>query len=241
MIFAAGLGTRLRPLTQDRPKALVEVSGMPLLEIAIRRLIHFGFDELVVNIHHFGEQILSFLQSHDNFGLTIHISDERGNLLDTGGGLKKAAAYLADAPFLAYNVDILTTLDLAEFYQSHVQGGAIATLAVRQRPSSRYLLFDDRRVLCGWRNVRSGAERYCRPGRETTDWAFSGIHIIDPAIFELMPQQSVFSIIDLYLKIGGRHIVRAYPHDGDQWLDVGKPESLARAEDVMPHILPKTR
>lgn len=238
MIFAAGLGTRLRPLTDDRPKALVRVEGITLLEIAIRRLISFGCREVVVNVHHFAEQIMEFLLQQHHFGITIHVSDERGRLLDTGGGLKQAASYLADAPFLVHNVDILTNLNLAALYEQHLADDAIATLAVRRRSSSRYLLFDEQQLLCGWRNVRSGERRYCRPCETSQDWAFSGIHVIDPAIFEWMPEPEAFSIIDLYLEIGDRYAIRAYPHDQDHWLDVGKPEALAKAAELLPEVLP---
>lgn len=229
MIFAAGLGTRLRPLTDERPKALVEVGGIPLLEIAIRRLTGVGVREIIVNVHHFADQIVDFLQKKQNFGIHIALSDEREQLLDTGGGLKKAAWFLAGGdPFFVYNADILTNLDLRAFYSAHLCADALATVAVQHRESSRYLLFDADRRLCGWTNASTGQYRWCgEPVTDAVRYSFSGIHIISPAIFEYMPEEAVFSMIDLYLRLGNR--IMAYPHDGDRWLDVGKPDALAEA------------
>jgi NDP-sugar pyrophosphorylase family protein len=236
MIFAAGLGTRLRPLTDERPKALVEVKGMPLLEIAIRRLKYFGCREIIVNIHHFGEQILDFLERKDNFGIEIAVSDERDLLLDTGGGLKKASWFLKNAPFLLCNADVLTTLDLKAFYETHLRSGALATLAVLRRPSSRYLLFDAEGRLSGWRNVRTGERKICRKTDDYRDFSFSGIHAVNPALLDLMPPERVFSIIDVYLSAGRIHDIRAYPHDEDLWQDVGRISSLHPAEEIVGKI-----
>lgn len=233
MIFAAGLGTRLRPLTNDRPKALVELEGQTLLERCIHRLIEQGVEEIVLNIHHFGRQIIDFLESHDHFGMTIHISDERDQLLDTGGGLKRAASWLDDAPFIVHNVDILTNLDLKAMYQAHLESEALATLAVRDRPTSRYLLFDPEKRLCGWHHAQKDIYRFCRPTETYRQWAFSGMHIISPQIFDLMPEADAFSIIDLYLDLGGEHRIMAYPHQQDLWMDVGKPQHLEAARQLL--------
>ncbi len=160
LIFAAGLGTRLRPLTNDRPKSLVEVNGVTLLEIAIRRLIGAGCREIIVNVHHFAEQIIDFIEKNGQFGIQIAVSDEREQLLDTGGGLKKAAWFFDDGqPFLVCNADVLTDMDLAHFYQKHLESHAIATLAVRRRTTSRYFLFDEKMHLCGWQNAKTGEEK----------------------------------------------------------------------------------
>lgn len=237
MIFAAGLGTRLRPLTLDRPKAMVEIRGMPLLEIAIRRLKSFGVKEIVVNIHHFGEMIIDFLQSNHHFGIDIVISDERNLLLDTGGGLKKAAPLLGDAPFLVHNVDVISDLDLKALYSFHLQSKALATLAIRNRQSSRYLLFDEAQILSGWRNVKTGEQKTCRTAHPHHDFAFSGIHVIDPRIFNFMPEEAVFSIIDVYLKAGQTEKIQGYPHSSGRWLDVGKIPAIAQAEQILPELL----
>ena len=240
LLLAAGLGTRLRPLTDHRPKALVEVGGLPLLEIAVRRLKYFGFRELVVNIHHFGEQVIDFLAWHQNFGLNIALSDERDLLLDTGGAIRKARLLLGETdPFLVYNVDVVTSLDLPAMIEWHRQSGGLATLAVRRRPTSRYFLFDPTGRLQGWRNKRSGEERWCAPAGnpgEVLEWAFSGIHVLDPAIFDLLPEQAVFSIVDAYLMLGREHRILAYPHDHDDWVDCGKPDSLAAAAALLPNL-----
>lgn len=239
MIFAAGLGTRLRPITDNMPKALVPINGIPLLEIAIRRLKRYGCREIIVNIHHFGEQIVDFLAQKDHFGIEIIISDEHDLLLDTGGGLKKAAWFLQDAPFLLLNADIVTNLDLGAFYQKHLTSGSIATLAIRQRRSSRYLLFDDHLLLSGWRNEKTGEYKLSRSSEEKKleDWAFSGIHAISPSFFDyLSSTESVFSIIDTYLEASTNETITGYPHPDDIWLDVGKIPQLEKAAAILDQI-----
>lgn len=240
MIFAAGLGTRLRPLTNDRPKALVEVNDMPLLEIVIRRLKHFGFQDIIINIHHFGDLIVDFLKKKNNFGIKIEISDERDLLLETGGGLKKAAWFFdKETPFLVCNADILTDLDLKKFYDFHLKNNGLATLAVRNRPTSRYLLFDENNhELAGWTNEKTGEYKWSKLTQKVLKRAFSGIHIIDPKIFELMPNKDKFSIIEVYLEAAKNHSIFGYLHDEDIWLDVGKPESLAKAKGIISSVLP---
>jgi NDP-sugar pyrophosphorylase family protein len=233
MIFAAGLGTRLRPYTNDRPKALVEINGVPLLEIAIQRLTAGGIEEIIVNVHHFASQIEAFLQEKRYFGIRIELSDEREQLLDTGGGLKKAAGFFDDdQPFFAYNADILTTLDLRAMYAAHQASDALATLAVRTRDSPRAFLFDDAGRLSGWRNLATQAERIVRPAVALHPMAFSGIHVINPGLFRHMPDKAVFSIVDVYLDVASREPIMAYPHDQDLWIDVGKPGALAEAQQV---------
>lgn len=235
MLFAAGLGSRLRPLTNDKPKALVELNGRPLLEIAIRKLMAAGCQEIIVNVHHFADQIVDFLKKKRDFGIHIAISDEREQLLDTGGGLKKAAWFLRDEPaFLIYNVDILTTLDLQKFYQTHIQSGALATLAVRQRSTSRYLLFDEKMQLAGWQNIRTGETRTCKPDSPPTakPLAFSGVHAVSPEIFDWMLEAEVFSIVEVYLRAAAQNHVVGFLHDEDIWIDAGAPDSLQEAEKL---------
>ena len=239
IIFAAGLGTRLRPITNSIPKALVPIKGHPLLEIAILRLKAAGCRDIIVNIHHFGEQIVDFLAQKDHFGIDITISDERDQLLDTGGGLKKAAWFLQDAPFLLLNADVVTNLNLGAFYQKHLVSGSMATLAIRQRSSSRYLLFDSNKQLSGWRNDKTGERRLSRlpGGKKLEDWAFSGIHAINPSFFDyLSSPESVFSIIDTYLDASAQETITGYPHQDDIWLDVGKIPQLEKAAAILDQI-----
>lgn len=233
MIFAAGLGTRLRPLTNDKPKALVKVHGIPLLEIIIRRLIGFGFEEIIVNVHHFAYLVEDFLNRKKHFGIHIEISDESALLLETGGGIKHASWFFDDGkPFLVHNVDILSNIDLKKFYDYHCQNKAIATLASRVRKTSRYLLYDRENRLCGWKNVKNGEVRMSREIVHPIPLAFSGMHIIEPAIFPFIHQEGAFSIIDVYLHLAREHLIQAYPHTNDLWLDVGKPENIKKAEEV---------
>lgn len=230
MLFAAGLGTRLRPLTNDRPKALVELAGKPLLERAIQQLKKAGIQQLVINVHHFADQIEAFLAENDHFGLQIHISDERGQLLETGGGLLKAKAWLEDGPFLVMNTDVVSNIDLPTLMRAHLDSRAMATLAVRRRQTSRYLLFDESRQLVGWENTKTGAQRMSRLTSGYTQYGFSGIQMIDPQLFDYMPAQlGKFSIIDTYLAAAKTEIIKGFPHDTDIWYDVGKPEQLRRA------------
>lgn len=230
-IFAAGLGSRLRPLTNDRPKALVEVAGKTLLQHAIEYLQQQGIDDLVVNIHHFGELVLEYLAEHGNFGSQIQVSDERSALLETGGALVQAASLLAGtAPIVLYNVDVLTNLDLRKMLQVHQAQNTLATLAIRKRESSRYLLFDAQNRLSGWQNTKTGAKRLERPQPDLQPYAFSGIHIINPSLLELLPKQpSKFSITPAYLDLATQHSILGYVHDQDYWFDVGKPERLEMA------------
>jgi len=240
MIFAAGLGTRLRPLTNDRPKALVEIGGKPMLERVITKLAGAGFDDITINIHHFGEKIIEFLEKNNNFGLNIHISDERDMLLDTGGGILKARQFLdGDEPFLVHNADILTDIDLNAMYQSHLNSGAMATLLVKDRLTSRYFIFDDDYRLQGWINKSTGETRPTafkhREGMR--ELAFGGIHVISPSIFEPLERHSQgeakFSITPFYVDECHTHIINGYVQQSPYtWLDVGKPETLAQAEEM---------
>lgn len=236
MILAAGLGTRLRPLTDDRPKALVEVAGRTLLEITISRLRIFGIREVIVNVHHFADMVVEYLKKNSNFGIRIEISREE-ILLDTGGGLKKAAWFFlenlgdADEPFVLHNVDVISAIDLERMVQSHREKKALATLAVQDRETSRYLLFDEKDKLCGRRAGRDGALEMARPARETTALAFSGVHVISPRLLSRMTEQGMFSIISSYLRLAGQgENILAFHADEYYWRDLGKPENVTQAE-----------
>lgn len=236
MILAAGLGTRLRPLTNTTPKALVEVNGLTLLEMVIQQLKFYGFHEIIINVFHFAEQIIEFLQEKKNFGIDIRISYERGELLDTGGGIKNASWFFDDgAPFLVHNVDIISDLDLRQMYETHLHSQALATLAVSNRQSSRYLLFNRENTLCGWKNTSTGEIKIARatPETELTPLAFSCIHVIQPVIFDLLPEQKVFSIIDAYLHLAAHHKIAAFKHDHSLWVDLGRKEHLAKAGEIL--------
>jgi NDP-sugar pyrophosphorylase family protein len=236
MILAAGLGTRLRPLTNDRPKALVEVAGRTLLEIAIARLREFGVREVIVNVHHFGGMVAEYLREKNNFGMRVEISEE-DTLLDTGGGLKKAAWFFCEqspaaAPFILHNVDVISTIDLRRMLDFHAQNQALATLAVQQRQSSRYLLFDEQMRLCGRRLVKEQKTELVRPSPQLQEAAFSGIHVILPRLLTRMSEEGAFSIIQSYLRLAGEgERIVGYQAEGDYWCDLGKPESVARAAE----------
>lgn len=230
-MLAAGLGTRLRPLTNDRPKALMEVAGRTLLEITLTRLKSFGVEDVIVNTHHFAEMMESYLAAHGDFGMQIAISRE-DVLLDTGGGLKKAAWFLGKTgePFFLHNVDVLSGIDLAAMARFHAKQGALATLAVQERETSRPLLFDEQGELCG-RMLKDGVQEMARSAEQAESLAFAGIHVISPWIFDLLTEDGVFSIIPAYLRMAAAdEKIAAYRADGAYWRDMGKPESIAAAE-----------
>jgi len=235
MVFAAGLGTRLRPLTNDRPKALVELNGRPLIEITLARLKELGISHVVINAHHFADKLTGYLAANKNFGMQIDISHEK-DLLDTGGGLKHAAHFFLeknsdpDEPILVHNVDVISTIDLARMEEAHRGGKAIATLAVQKRTTSRYLLFDEHRHLCGRRLGREATAEMVRPSRRIESLAFCGIHIISPRLLTKLTEDGVFSIINSYLRLAGRaETIRAFRADEYNWRDVGRLEDLQKA------------
>lgn len=234
MIFAAGMGTRLRPLTEKIPKALVPVAGMPLLQRIILKLTASGFDDITINIHHLGQQIIDFLQANRNFGIHIHISDERGQLLNTGGGIRHAQCFLnGDEPFLVHNVDILTDANLNPLWQYHLSQKAEATLLVGERQTKRYLLFDKNMNLHGWTNKQTGDIRPSNLTGNYNEWAFAGIHVLSPSIFHSMNNsywERPFSIIDFYLDICSHTPIKGFPIQATHWFDTGTPETLARAD-----------
>ena len=236
MILAAGLGTRLRPLTNDRPKALVEIAGRTLLEITLARLRSFGIDEVIINVHHFADKVVDYLRTHRDFGMRIVISCE-DTLLDTGGGLKKAAWFFqenpetSNEPFLLHNVDVLSTIDLRRMIADHREHRPLATLAVQKRKTSRYLLFDSSRKLCGRRNGENGAPELVRNADHCEPFAFSGIHILSPQLLGKLKEDGAFSIITSYLRLAAEgEAIQAFPADEYYWRDLGKPENVAQAE-----------
>jgi NDP-sugar pyrophosphorylase family protein len=231
MVFAAGLGTRLPEETSDKPKALVEIGGKTLLQRTVEKLKNEGFHEIVVNVHHFSEKMKTYL-SENNFGVQIHISDESEKLLGTGGGLKKAAPLLkGNDPVVIYNVDILSTVNLTELVKYHRDSGALATLTVRDRKTERYLKFDQEKRLAGWLNKKTGETKISVPERfeRAVEKTFSGIHVVQPEIFDYMPAENRFSIIDFYLDLSKTQLIRGYFDDSDLWMDVGKPRQLEEA------------
>jgi mannose-1-phosphate guanylyltransferase len=236
MILAAGLGTRLRPLTDTQPKALVEIAGRTLLEITLTRLRTFGIREVIINVHHFAGMVQEYLQAKNNFGMRIEISREEV-LLDTGGGLKKAAWFFLedanqrDEPFILHNVDVVSSIDLARMVQFHRDNKALATLAVKDRQTLRYLVFDDQLQLCGRQNGRDGAPDFVRPSSGAQALAFSGIHVISPRLLPMLTEEGVFSIIASYLRLASHgEKILAFRADGYYWRDLGRPENVLQVE-----------
>lgn len=236
MILAAGLGTRLKPWTDHHPKALAVVNGKSLLQRNIEYLQQFGITEVLVNVHHFADQIMDAIQKNKGWGSAITISDETDEVLETGGGLKKAAWYFeAGSSFVLMNVDILTTLDLNAMIKAHELRQPLATLAISERKTSRYFLFDKEQKLKGWRNVQTGEEKPAGISTVIPDlhpMAFSGIHIIDRRLLTLMDREGKFSMVDVYLDLCTNHSIRGYDHTGEILVDVGKPESIIKAEQL---------
>ena len=252
MIFAAGLGTRLKPLTDTMPKALVRVGGEPLIKRVIMNLAAAGVDRIVVNVHHFAEQIIDYLKDNDNFGLDIRISDETAGLLETGGGIKKAAPLFdPTAPILIHNVDILSNVNLSEFYQvaSRSENGKVkseesncrddvdAVLLVSWRKTKRYLLFNDDMKLVGWTNIETGEVRSPYPDldpKKCRMYAFAGIHALSPRLLKMMDEfPDRFGIIDFYLKACATHNIKGYVKDDLKLMDIGKLDTLAQAEEFL--------
>lgn len=235
LLFAAGLGTRLKEHTISRPKALVSLAGKPLLQHAIEHLKHFGISDITINVFHFAEQVISFLEENNTFGINIHVSDERDQLLDTGGGLKKAGIFLkGNEPILIYNVDVISNLNLKVLLKYHQEKRALATLVVRSRETSRYLMFDQNLLLSGWKNFSNGETRISRSESfaAAQPLAFSGIHIIQPELLELISEEGKFTIMDLYLRLAKDHAIKAFVDQSDLWMDLGKPEQLEIAEKL---------
>jgi len=239
MILAAGLGTRLRPLTDDRPKALVEINGRTLLEVALLRLRSFGVHDVIVNVHHFADMIVAYLAANHDFGMRVEVSRE-SLLLDTGGGLKKAAHFFLGSsvedpsrpqePFIVHNVDVLSAIDLGRMVQLHNENQALATLAVQDRKTSRYLLFDERLRLCGRRAGGDREPELVRSAKRLQALAFSGVQVISPRFLAMMTENGPFSIISSYLRLAAQgEEILAFRADEYYWRDLGSPENVARA------------
>ncbi len=233
MILAAGKGTRLAPLTDHTPKALVDFNGKKLLERVILNLRTAGFDEIIVNVFHFAEQIRDFLDERNHFDIRVEPSDETERLLNTGGGLKKASWFFGNEPFLLHNVDVLTGLDLISLYRAHLSGNSLVTLAVKKRSTTRPFLFTRSGYLAGWRNLVSGEERIIRNDKEKLiPLGNSCIQVVDPRIFSLITEEGAFSLTGLYLRLAAQYPIRAYRHDSDYWYDLGRYENFRKAEKL---------
>jgi len=244
MILAAGLGTRLRPLTDNRPKALVEIGGRTLLEITLSRLRASGVREVIINVHHFANMILEYLKTNHNFGMRIEVSREEV-LLDTGGGLKKTAYFFLEGPngcekpFILHNVDVISTIDLRRMVQFHLEHRALITLAVQDRETSRHLLFDEQLQLCGRRSGRDQKTEFVRSSQQVQALAFSGIHVISPRLFSIMIEEGVFSIITSYLRLAAHgEKILAFRADEYYWRDLGRPDNVMQAaQDLKQKVL----
>ena len=234
MILAAGLGTRLKPFTDTHPKALVEINGKTVLQRNIEYLAGYGIKEVIVNVHHFANQIIQHINKNDGFGSKVIISDETNEVLETGGGIKKASWFFEESeePFVVINVDILTDMNLNEMIHHHQKLYPIATLAVSERNTSRYFLFDGNNQLCGWENVKTGEQKISRKSEKYIQKAFSGIHIISPEIFPLIRLTGKFSMVDVYLELSKTHIITSFDHSNSKFIDVGKPDSIWAAKKM---------
>ncbi|MCK9401835.1 MAG: sugar phosphate nucleotidyltransferase [Chitinophagaceae bacterium] len=233
MIFAAGLGSRLKPWTDAHPKALVLVNGKSLLQRNIRYLQNHGIFEVIINVHHFADQIVDAVEKNNGWGSAITISDETDAVLETGGGLQKASWYFeGEADFVVMNVDILTDMDLSAMIRQQRQLHSLATLAVSDRNTSRYFLFDKEAVLSGWRNVINGEEKIVRNADILIQKAFSGIQVINSSLLSLIKEEGKFSMVAVYLDLAKDHIILSYDHTGTHMIDVGKPESILKAEAI---------
>ena len=233
MIFAAGLGTRFKPWTDNHPKALAVVNGKSLLQRNIEYLQEYGIRNVVVNVHHFATQVISAVKESEGWGSNVVISDESAEVLETGGGLLKAKAFLQNGkPFVTLNADILTELNIHSLIDHHKKNKAFISFGVTSRKTSRYFLFDENDRLCGWRNANSGEERVVIPKKGLLQKAYSCVVVFEPGVFDLIPQRGKFSLVETYLSLAPEHLILGYDHTGDKFVDVGKPESVAIAEQI---------
>ena len=235
LILAAGMGTRLMPLTADKPKILVEVNGVPLLKYIIEKLYKSGFDDLVINLHHKAEQIIEFVKKENFTNIRIQFSYEKDKPLETGGAILHARNLLEDAPaFLIYNGDVLTSLDVAALYQYHTESDSFATLAVKERESSRHFLFNKNNILIGWENLNTGERIISRSEPVAVSTAFSAVHVLSSSVFRKFTEQGVFSMRDTYLRLSPDHDIRGYFHEDDVWMDIG---SIDRLKQTTEHVV----
>lgn len=234
MILAAGLGTRLKPFTDAHPKALAVVNGKTVLQRNIEYLASFGIKEIIVNVHHFADQIIDVIETNNGFGSIISFSDETDKVLETGGGIAKAEWFFEKErePFVVMNVDVLTEMNLQEMIFQHKKNHSLATLAVSSRKTMRYFLFDETKQLCGWENKKTGEQKISRKCSNCIEKAFSGIQILSPEIFSLITQKGKFSIVEVYLTLAKTQTITAFDHTGSKFIDVGKPENILKAEKI---------
>ena len=233
MIFAAGLGKRLGSITESIPKALVDINGKTALQIAVEKCSAKGFDEIIINVHHLADMVEDEVKRLNKIGFRISVSDERGKLLENGGGLYKAREFFGKDPFLLYNVDIISDLDLSALYRLHLEKKGLATLAVRHRPGKRFLLIDEEGRMRGWRNISTGDEILAGvSGEGLSEIAFSSMHIVEPEIFNYM-EEGIYSLIDLYLRLASELKIFTLKHDEGYWVDVGTPESLEYVRELL--------
>ena len=240
MIFAAGLGSRLRPLTNNKPKALIEVNGHTMLGLALKKLEKAGITKTVVNVHHHREQVIDFLKNYHSSQMEILVSDEKEKLLDTGGGLFKARnLFDANTPVLLYNVDIVTNASLIPFMQFYEREKPLICLMVKDRPSSRYLLFDDHMILSGWKNTSNGDEIIVRSSSYIKPFGFQGIHIVSPEVFDFPVEKEAFPIMPFYLKLGEERDIKGYETKNDIWFDIGTPKKLENTRNSIHQLSPR--
>jgi len=238
MILAAGFGTRLKPLTEDTPKALIAVNGIPLIELQIKKLSSIGFTDIIINVLHLAEKIIDFVKSKSWGASNIEFSIEE-NILDTGGGLKKASWFFeGNESFLVHNVDVITNLNIQKMIEAHYITQSLSTLAVRKRITNRYFLIDEEKNLCGWKSVDKNKTLLKRnPVGEITELSFMGIHVMSPKIFSFMPDEEKFSLVDLYLNLAEKNLsVKAFEDNNCEWLDIGKKENLILAGSAVKSI-----
>ncbi|MBX2933329.1 MAG: NTP transferase domain-containing protein [Ferruginibacter sp.] len=233
MIFAAGLGTRFKPWTDKHPKALALVNGKSLLQRNVEYLQQYNITEVVVNVHHFSDQVIDAVKKNNGWGSHISISDETDEVLETGGGLLKAKNLLQnDEPFITLNADFLTNLNINNLLAFHKNKQALISFGITNRKTSRNFLFDENDRLCGWRNNTTGQEKIAVPKNNLKEMAYSCVVVFNPQIFELIPQRGKFSLVDTYLSLAAQHPIYGFDHSGDKLVDVGKPESVAVAEQL---------
>jgi len=236
MLFAAGLGTRLGKLTENKPKALVEVNNKPLLFYAIEYLKKYNVTDIIINVHHYADLIIKYVEENNYFGINIEFSDETDLLLETGGGLLKAKYFFSDTNnFIVYNTDIFTSLDLNKLITQHNKNNALATLVVRNRKTSRYLLFSNDNTMCGWKNINTGEQILSRTYLKYNEYAFSGIQILSTKIFELLKkhENTKFSIIKAYIELSKKHKIKAFIDKSKYWIDAGKPETINELSKIL--------
>jgi NDP-sugar pyrophosphorylase family protein len=233
MIFAAGLGKRLGSITENKPKALVDINGKTALQRAVEKCSAYGFNDLIINVHHFADMVEDEVKRLNKLGFRISVSDERDKLLENGGGLYKARHFFDKRPFLLYNVDIISDFDLTSLYRQHILRKGLATLAVRHRPGNRFLLVDNEGQLRGWRNISTGEQILAGVAEDgLSEIAFSSMHIVEPEIFNYM-HEGIYSMVTLYLRLASEHNIYTQMHDEGYWIDVGTPESLEQVRNLL--------